>query len=293
MVDTVRIIFPSSDGLLADLRLAEEVRAIDTGTIRYRGYLNGFFVRIYPDGTASAQGSLPSLLWGSNTVMMRHADLQTACCQLVELLGCQPERMVIKRLDVASTLSLPHPISQYLGILGPAPYLKRVWYENESVIYRNRLRSLTFYDKAKESNTIGRLLRFEVQYKRRLEARFGQTVTIASLSDTAFFYRLVHLWHDEYCAVEKVYRHAIGYFRTLTELLKELARFALTELGGERTLLPLIDDMRREFDLNRTEVHRLKKRIRDLAKSGNCGEDRELVHELDHAMKSAVADALS
>ena len=252
------------------------------------GYLGNMRVRLRPDGELTVCGSLPRFLLSSNVGTMRRVEVAEAVRSLAAAFDVRPEACRVYRLDLAATMAMPRPVPLYLDALGTVPRTKRRTHGAETVAYDTQARTLQFYDKGKEAGVSGNLLRFEVQYRKRLKRRLKQEVTLADLYDPAFFAGLPCRWLGEYRRVPKRRSHLLKPTTSVRELTRQLAGIGLGHVGVDAAL--------RQVDaggeVTRQQKCRLRSAVTGLAVEGNSQADIDLIRELDAAAEEAHRFAL-
>ena len=252
------------------------------------GYIKNMRVRLRPDGELTVCGSLPRFLLGSNVGTLRCAEVEEAVRSLAAAFDVRPEMCRVYRLDLAATMPMPRPVPLYLDALGTVPRTKRRTHGAETVAYDTQARTLQFYDKGKEAGVPGNLLRFEVQYRKRLKRRLKQEVTLADLPDPVFFAGLACRWLEEYRRVPKRRRHLLKPTPSVKGLKRRLEGIGLEQLGGAATLREEIGT----WDLDRQQKHRLRSAVASLEAEGNSQADIDLIREMDAAVDEAYRLAL-
>lgn len=291
MLDSVLIRAPRADAAsLSDLR---ETADPATGIVTVSGHVSNFAVRIYPDGVARVQGSLPRFLTGDNSFLLRRVDVLEAVERLGDVLGFDPKVARVFSLHVGATLLMPRPPVAYLRLLSSAPRLRRVAFSGESVAFRNGRRKLLVYDKAKEAKKRGNLLRVEVQYQRKLKAQFDRSVYLCDLYDEEFFAELVQRWRNEYAGINKRRRHEMRAPDTPKDFVEQLAMIGLERFGGADAVFEQLQEWQEAGMLDRTTASRIRAKIRTLAAEGACPDDNAAAVELDRAIDAAATAALS
>ena len=104
-----------------------------------------------------------------------------------------------------------------------------------------------------------------------------------------FFALLVRTWQRTYDCIGKIRRPEIGPVSTPRELYLELAKMSIERLGGEHTVRRIVDS----WGLDRRQLYRLRKCVRDLTEGGSSRTDSRLINELDEAIERAVQHALN
>ena len=152
------------------------------------------------------------------------------------------------------------------------------------------MRTLTFYDKGQEAglDTDG-LLRFEVNYKKRLQYQVEWSVFLSDLHDPERYSYMVQKWKQEYDAIKKIKRHTLQRPNKTAELKYQLLGLGIESLGG----FSVVSDQIKAWNLPRDKERRCRDLIRRANRRGNSEEDQDLLKELDTAMNEAVTHALT
>lgn len=249
--------------------------------IKKKGRLGSLKVIRYSDGRVRVSGSLPKFWRGDNVRALTFPEHVAALQQVREAFGCNPDHVSVHRLDMAATMALPRPAVQYLDVLGETSYFVRHCYP-ASVQYVNGLRTRSFYDKGKKDGlTKKNWLRFEVQYKKDVQRRFGHAVTLAHLLGPAFYRRLVEKWTEEFDAVGKMGQPILKPTRYPSKLRKQLAHAGIAQFGGEGDVLRHIDS----WDYDANTRYRLRKEVRNRAAESIDRDDMQRIQELEEAVQ--------
>lgn len=287
MVDTILMVAPSASHL-PTLDHARDTVNKENGLVSHTGTHRGLRVFQRPDGEVRISGSLATYHNGDNVHTMTRTQVCATVSSLASSCGIDPSECRVYRLDLAATLPLRRPVARYLSVLGSYPRMQRVDYHGETVAFRNTWRYLSFYDKGKQARVDGDLLRFEVQYKKKVKRQLGLALTLADLAHPDRFASLVCTWRSEYSKVTKLQRSILSPTSKMSDLRRQLASAGLASYGNPERLLAVIDS----WDLDRRQIHRLRREIRDLAALGNNSDDGALIHELDVAINEAARFAL-
>src|SRR5262245_13192587 len=194
MLDTVMMHLTSieSESCLGKLSEVKETRDRATGEVYNRGKLHNLMVTVKP-GHISIFGSVAKFHFGNNIQTLTRRDVQTVIESLSDRLGLTMSTASIYRCDVGYTFEVKRPVQEYwLGILTPSR-MKRIEYGQQSLTFVNRKKAILFYDKQAESRKTkgnlketaqakpctnflaqANLLRFEVQFRKRLRKTFAR-----------------------------------------------------------------------------------------------------------------------
>ena len=309
MYDTITLRLETTNAAGSMSKLTETTEIVDraTGEARYFGKLQNLRVKIWPCGIWLS-GSLPKFHLGSNIETLSREETARAIEHLSDALSQPMAEARVFRVDVGQTFAMERPPSDYWqGILTP-PRTKRIQYANETLTFFNGQRSIVFYDKLAEirraravtngragHRELGRflgcphLLRFEVQFKRRLGREFGEReIKAASLSAAAFYEKVVKRWEATYFALERVppVRSPVGG-TTVKSDVNFLAALGLQEVGAQRYLDIIGTDLRAGL-IDKYQAHRRRKKVKELSRMGGITAAADVLEELDTKVKQAV-----
>lgn len=284
MYDTVHLWLPAEQAGGLDLpafigdfveRPAFHVNA--NGRESVTGTLGNLIVKAGAVGL-SVQGSMNTYLYGHNQGNMTRQDSQHVVEKLSDVLHLPMSHASVGRVDVGRTFLTQYPPAAYYSRLGISHTYKRLT-QPDSIRYQNGKRQLVFYDKVAESRH-ARLpipdiwanrnaLRYESRFTNRIPQQFNRaTVTAADLHSEKFYIGLIDRWVLEFEQLPKVKLSNLGLERAMLSCKQftEIAeRLLLQQLGGEVAALELIEQYRlQDVYKSRTEVKRLKDRIREL-----------------------------
>lgn len=223
MYDTVH--FQIGDGTTDFTPLAKYLSNVknvsdEDGVLLYiEGYIGSLYVKL-SHGWMICQDSLSRFYFGNNIKRMNPQQIQEAIEKLSDMLHYDVRMFNVTRIDIADCYSMNRPITEYFPCLGELSRFKRInTVKKETLTYsqgnKKYGRSLVFYDKERELTDTRtailqqleipkNLLRYEARYYGRLTTRFKEpAITGATLYDETFFRKLVQLWYDSYCQIEK------------------------------------------------------------------------------------------
>jgi hypothetical protein len=134
------------------------------------------------------------------------------------------------------------------------------------------------------------LLRYEVQFKRKLAKTFGKReIRAVDLYDQDLYYRLVKRWSVEYFILQR------GVCVRLTEEVKNVKTFdrlvyakGLEALGGTERVLQMIETARKAGQLDKMQTYRLKTKARELSRLESVTTESEALQELDTKIKQVT-----
>jgi hypothetical protein len=194
------------------------------------------------------------------------------------------------------------PCPNYLRGLGELPRYQRCEQGENGLLYLTSTKALSFYDKVREVRRKRErlpsafeglnVLRYEIQFRNRLKDVFKLPEIFAeTLYNETFYIQALTMWKDSYFAIQKQgkLRFNPEMLRTLDvkKLESSLAAIALKELG-EREVLAMIQEARRDGSLTKIQAARLRAKVRELATLPAIIEPSEVMLELDAKVKRAV-----
>jgi len=294
MYDTAHLFLPAERAGGLDLpayvpalleRVTEHYHA--NGSTTVSGYLSN--LRVSAGGAGLwVKGSLCTYYHQNNFGTLTRQDGQRAIEQLSDALNVSMSRANVGRVDVGKTMLTKHPPAAYFGELGMSQYYARLS-QPESIRYQNGKRVLTFYDKKAEGKRAGlalpaiwanrNALRYEGRFVSRLSQQFNRAeVVAADLYEERFYIGIIDRWVKEFGAIQKVSRVDVNLeqaMRSIKDFSQIAERLLIQQLGGEMAALELIEQNRLKGEYkNRTDIKRLKDRIRELSQKPPGEPDR-------------------
>ncbi|UFH54814.1 phage/plasmid replication protein [Spirosoma sp. KNUC1025] len=252
------------------------------------------------------KGSLCTYYHKNNFGNLTRQDTQRVIEQLSDILSLPINRANVGRVDVGKTMLTKHPPTVYLAELGLCKYYARLS-QPKSIRYQNGKRVLAFYDKRAEGKqarlitpaiwTNKNTLRYEARFVSRLPKQFNRTEIVATdLYDEDFYIGLIDQWVSEFEKIQKVGRIDVNLeqaMKSVKDFSQTAERLLIQQLGGELAALELVELNRQKGEYkNRTEVKRLKDRIKELSQQSTGKSERaeagsELMEELGAKVKRA------
>jgi hypothetical protein len=203
-----------------------------------------------------------------------------AILSLCDTFSFSPEEAQVKRIDIAKNISTQFEPKSYYPFLGSHQFLMRNYYKN-SLYYGNKSRSrtLAFYDKAKEQNLKGNILRYEYR-DFRPDMTFKKIVSLADLLKEETYNLLVSNWQSNYRTIQKVKNllpmESIKNPKQFFEYLMALGQLGL---GNDYVNNQLRIAQRAGF-LNKQHAKRIRDKMNRLSNSQLFSQN-SLVDELD------------
>jgi len=291
-------------------RLSDKTAVLDqeTGELRYYGKLQNLKVRVSAAGIL-VKGSLAKFHLGNNIETLTREEAVRAIEHLSDELNQPMAEARVFRLDVAKTFVMERPPADYWRFFLAPTRMMRIEVPDETLTFANGQRSILFYDKLAELRQRRRgldnraenglpsrfqehpnLLRYEVQFKQRLDRVFGEhEIRAASLTKADFYEKVVKQWQKEYFKLlrsSSVPRIVGG--TTVKSRMKFLAGVGLSAYGPQH----YIDDI--EIDLlaghiDKYQAVRIRKNGRDLLRAEGIKVAGNVLEELDAKVSQVVA----
>lgn len=312
MYDTVHLFLPTERAGGLNLpayipplleRVTEHYR--ESGEYSVSGHLSN--LRVSAGGAGLwVKGSFCTYHYENNFGSLTRQETEHTLEQLSDALSLPMSRANVGRVDVGKALLTKHPPAAYFTELGICPYYARLS-QPESIRYQNGKRILTFYDKKAEGKRAGlvlpeiwegrNVLRYEGRFTSRLPEQFNRAeVTAADLHEERFYIGIIDRWVKEFETIRKVNRVDINInqaMRSVKDFSQIAERLLIEQLGGETAALELIEQNRLKGEYkNRTDIKRLKDRIKELGQPSTAGPDRaeptsDLMAELSVKVRQA------
>ncbi len=306
MYDSVKLWDPSitlfeNNRILSRLVNVREEYIPSTGKINYRGQLSNLRVRIY-SSRLCVEGSWPKYIRGNNLHSLSTQEIKTAIEKLSDELGMSIENAIVSRVEIAETFTMSYPISYYISYLGSLKYCKRTAF-GKGLMYLNKQKALTFYDKIEEmiqnkqiipkELTKENLLRYELKLNKKVSRQLKLAIiTTNMLCKKELFDKFIEKWQKEYFSIHRINKpvvHSIEIIRNTRHLINFLAINGLQYIGYIDTL-NMLDSFKR--NLSKIQLHRLKKKIKELVQNKHFTEPSELIVELDQKVKNTALSYL-
>ena len=273
-----------------------------------RAKLKNLRVRVYIDAIWLT-GSLPKFHLGANIETLHRQETERAIQRLSDELHQPMSEARVFRLDVAQTFAMERRPWEYWQYFLAPTRMARLEFPNRTLTFRNTQRAILLYDKLaemrreeKNSNRhagyldLGRFaghpnfLRYEAQFKRRLNKVFGEVgLRAASLSNPVFYRKAIEKWEAEYLKlgrISSVSRQALG--TTMKSAVNHLAAFGLRSFPPQN----YFDHIAAEQRAGRIQAHqavRMRNKCRELLRAGELNTESDLLQELDDKVRQAVA----
>ena len=177
------------------------------GEVTFTGKVKNF--RIWGNNHyVSLQGSIAKFIKGNNLEDVTLAEVKEGIAELGALLHLPLEKASLGRVDLSCNLLVDNYPEFYFNYLGELPRFNRRIYENSTLYYEEKQKTLVFYDKVAEMKHWGNeyVLRFETRvtgYELKRIWNEQWRLTASALYDSYFYYMLCRNSRDWYCSIQK------------------------------------------------------------------------------------------
>lgn len=240
------------------------------------------------------RGSLAKFYLGNNVEEFTFPMVGLCLDKLESELGFSIRAGQVWELEIAKTLVMNQPTSQYLTLLGDMPRFKKTTFPNGlTVLYHNKRRSFQFYDKAAEVG-LKRLpeqfrglylLRAEYKLKNHLSEILGHPLTVAELTDPKQYGFLLREWEAFALGIPKSRTPRPYFGGGLKEMKESLQALAISSIGGPSALLT---DLAARMDISPSQQSKMKAALLAPTVSPEWTEPDELTRELEDKVREAV-----
>lgn len=209
MIDTIRIYFN------------DDVHGVKTFCAKYYGkgnpkLLEHFKITVWKT-RFKIEGSLTKYIAGTNCYTSAFYEIKEALIEIGEILKVDIAKGIIRRIDLAHNFKLDNPVSLYLLDIWSCPHTLIEIYSDNSVLLRNSILALSFYDKLLQMIKKKRLhfegtidedayiLRYELQLRSRIRRKFNnELIYVEKLFDKRFYSSLIDMWFKYFKKVKTV-----------------------------------------------------------------------------------------
>ncbi len=298
MYDTIGIRLIAENEISKYLSKVSERTDTLTGETFYTGQLDNFRAK-HINGTLILNGSLPKYFLGNNLKTLSRQSTKEALEKLSDDLHLNINDADVYRIDISTNIEMSLPLENYYNCLGEiSRYKKSILSNNETILYRNGLSELIFYDKQKElkkqkvqipDSLINKpILRYESRYMKRLPYQFKQPeINLPMLYEKKFYSAIIEKWQNKYLSIPKrrnLIMKGDNMYNGQKELKNYLAAVGLKVLGGESNLIGQLN----QKDIDKMKKLRLKRMIKEISTDEDLTEPNEAIKELDQKIKEAV-----
>jgi hypothetical protein len=265
-----------------------------------KGNLNNLVVKARKHRIYIA-GSHSKFYLGNNLSSLSKGDEKRTIEKISDLLHLPMQLATVTKIDIAGNIITKHHPNCYLQILGEANKYNRSVNSN-GIYYKNRLRTLCFYNKIEEQAVKGQaipelyhnrnLLRFEQRYSSRIRQQLKLPVFEARmLYDEKVYRYLLQRWKNEYLAIQKINTRSATIDPTIStkELIENLALLQIIE-DGQSEVLKTIKHWQETGKIDKHHAQRHREAIKRLASKRLNDSGAELIDELTLKIKHLASN---
>lgn len=235
----------------------------------------------------SINGSPNKYVHGYNFAALTKQEFQHGIEKISDTFSIDIKKSDASKIDIAHNFCMKEEVKHYYQYLGTCKYYTRQNYEN-SLYYRNKQRTIIFYDKVKEGKSKGEtiplawegknVLRYELRFLGRLLKQFNRSIlTAEDLYKDEVYIQILDSWSREY---QNIIKNKIMNPNKETLTNREAKDYLLSALVaeyGQNKVLSIVDGWNNRFTTKK-EAQRFKKSLNGL--SGLTLES-DLIQELD------------
>jgi hypothetical protein len=266
------------------------------------GVVRGLTVNVKERGVF-VKGSLSTFAFGNNLERLTRRRTQDALEELSTVLSLPMNAARVYRFDIGSSFIVKHPPREYLEQLETKRRCKRSEYANLSTLHFSTNNYLcALYDKAKEMKKKREplpsifenrhVLRYEVQFKKRLGEHFGvKCLTAGKLHNEAFYSKVLKQWKDHYFSITRRQRLQVCSnveLHSTKDLQAYLCAMALQDRETEAALINRLRSDKEAGVTNERTFYRLKAALKDYRASTTLCEPNDRLEELDRLVRREV-----
>jgi len=245
----------------------------------------------------SIRGSLPRYLTGTNAGGMTREMVRAALGKIEAEAGVSLARGNVYGMEIGRNLPMLGPPQEYMKAWLEYPTRKRIGHgEPQAVIFANKSRSFTGYDKGAESKADPKpeifrkyeCLRLEERIKCGLKRYFGHDVRPWDLGEPDFYEEAVTAWGRSYFRILK--RREVSLMSenaARKEIEKALLNIGLASYGVDRVQAH-IEAGRKRGTFDKKTAQRLRAWIREIAQDDSVTDPAPLTEELDKQVSAIV-----
>jgi hypothetical protein len=207
------------------------------------GKLNNITIHSSPLSLRVA-GSYPKFLNGNNIESLTKNEFRAICEELSDVLGYNIGKFKISRLDLAQTIEMGNPVTDYFSSLQSMNYMRKS-IVGSSLYFKNSSRVLCIYDKIFELTSKGSEVPSEYLEKNmmRIESRILKNVSkrlrvddlrVCQLTDSLIDKKLNDYWTNSYKSIQQTPTlESASSITTAKQFIDHLAKLAAVRLGRE------------------------------------------------------------
>lgn len=222
----------------------------------------------------SIKGSPNKYVHGYNYAALTRQEFKHGIEKISDTFNMDIKKSTASKIDVAHNFCMKEDVSSYYNYLGTSQYYTRQNYEN-SLYYRNKQRTVIFYDKIKEGLKNGEttptawlgknVLRYELRFLGRLLKQLNiASITAEDLYNDEVYIQVLDRWILEY---ENIIKNKVmnPIKETLTNKeAKDYLLSALVAEYGQNKVFSIVDGWNDKFTTKK-EAQRFKKSLNGLS----------------------------
>lgn len=240
----------------------------------------------------SIKGSPNKYVHGYNFAKLTRQEFQLGIEKISDTFRVDIKKSSATKIDIAHNFCMNEEVRLYYQYLGINQYYQRQELDN-SLYYRNKQRTIIFYDKVKEGKKNDKeipiawnnknVLRYELRFLGRLLKQFNRSVlTAEDLYNDEVYIQIIDRWVLEY---QKIKKNKVMNPNKQTLTNKEAKDYLLSALVaeyGQNKVLSIVDKWKDKFTTNK-EAQRFKKSLNNLA---GLTLESDMIQELDSKINS-------
>lgn len=236
----------------------------------------------------SIKGSPNKYVHGYNYAALTRQEFQHGIEKISDTFSIDIKKSSASKIDVAHNFCMKENVSNYYNYLGNSQYYTRQGFEN-SLYYRNKQRTIIFYDKIKEGIKKGQttplalqgknVLRYELRFLGRLLKQFNlSNLTAEDLYCDEVYIQILDRWILEYQNILKNKVMSPNKESLTNKEAKDYLLSALVAEYGQNEVLNLVDGWKDKFTTTK-EAQRFKKSLNNLT---GLTLESDLINELSN-----------
>ena len=213
---------------------------------------------------------MTKFFFGNNIENLSFVQLSQAVQKLKNEIRLPIEKFYVTRIDFGVTFEMESIVSNYLDVLIDLPRYQVRTYGNETKCFVNKIKTLNFYNKTKESikskqqtsdNIPKNLLRYELQIKN--VNRAISKVTLSRLLKKDYIGKFLKMWTSGFYKIKKnndlIDLESIN-IKTNKDFINLLASRAIYKMG-KQSAFNLLDKLSETNKIDRRRISEIKKHI--------------------------------
>lgn len=311
MYDKVRMFLPRCRDMPDISQYLESVgeKTSSTGEISIYGFVDGLKVTQFVGGYVVG-GSLSRFFYPSNIWPLSHHTTKDAIEKLSDSLHLDMFEANVTSLEFGTQFPMIKPVRTYLDKLGDMPKRIRIQGSPNTLYYQGTAKTkryaqrqvLAFYDKLADAKSKGleippgfgntNLLKYELRLNGCLARQIGvEEVKASTLSDKAFFMKLLKMWSNEYFTISK-HKTMKTDFKNEIKSPKDAVNAFIARMmsrQGKNEITDYINELKSEGVFEDPKCYtRLKNKLREISYYADFLSTDEDGRELDDSVRNTV-----